>query len=193
MSNWNLNEVSTSQKTEKKEYKKVDYLKTPGSYTCTVNGQLSEKEMEGYTGSPFLDFIMYTSDGKKTKARFWTPKETDAPKTADFKRKLLKEFMINCGVKDFTNMSDALDQVIGKRLQVCFTTQEYIGTDRETNEPVVRTSLQYKFSKKVGETIKYDAKYNRTLSPEQTMQYNELHKLWSETKTTVEDDDNLPF
>ena len=149
MSNWNLNEVSTSQKTEKKEYKKVDYLRTPGSYTCTVNGQLSEKEMEGYTGSPFLDFILYTSDGKKTKARFWTPKETDAPKTADFKRKLLKEFMINCGVKEF--------------------------------------------SKKVGETIKYDAKYNRKLSPEQNMQYIELHKLWSETKTTVEDDDNLPF
>ena len=208
---WNLNEVETSnnKNNNKKDYKKVEWLKTPGSYTMTINSMSTQDDNPNWQGgTPYIEFAMYTGDGRKITARFYQPKETDKPSSADFKRKLLKEFLVNAGVTEFDNIDDSMTQAIGKRLQCVFCTEEYVGTDRETNEPVVRTALKYKFSKKMGQTIKYDAKYNKSLSPDQHKDFQELHRIWLDSNKTTEDDvvfddrdgvptmrdaDNLPF
>jgi len=195
MSNWNLDQTQTSTENySKKEYKKVDYLRTPGAYKVTVNGMTDSANVEGYGGSPYVEFTLFTVDGKKTRARFWTPKEADAEKTADFKRKLLKEFMINCGITDFSDMNTAFSNVTGKTLNVCFTTREYIRTDRETGEPGIGTALDYKFSKKANENVKYDAKYNKTLNQDDLQTLEDLKASWSGNVTTKSEvDEDLPF
>lgn len=201
---WNLNEVETSnnKNNNKKEYKKVEWLKTPGAYTVTINGWTDDEHEENYHGSPFIGFNLYTEDGRKNSTRFYKPKDTDKPTSAEFKRKLIKEFLVNAGVTVFDDMDKALNEATGKRLQCVFCTEEYVGTDRETNEPIVRTALKYKFSKKMGQTIKYDAKYNKSLSPDQHKDFQELHKIWLDSNKATQDNgvvyesddaDNLPF
>ena len=192
---WNLNEVETSnnKKNNKKEYKKVEWLKTPGSYTVTINGWTDDEHEENYHGSPFIGFNLYTEDGRKNSTRFYKPKDGEKPSTSEFKRKLLKEFLVNAGVTSFDDMDAALNDAVGKRLQCVFCTEEYVGTDRETNEPVVRTALKYKFSKKMGQTIKYDAKYNKTLSPDAHKDFQELHRIWSESQAGSSNDNGVVF
>ena len=63
-------------------------------------------------------------------------------------------------------------------------------------EPIVKTALDYKFSKKAGENIKYDPKYNKTLTPEQRQTFNTLLDEYTGSPNVVsqsDDDDNLPF
>ena len=117
---WNLNEVETSNNKNKKEYKKVEWLKTPGAYTVTINGWTDDEHEENYNGSPFIGFSLYTEDGRKNSTRFYKPKNTDKPTSAEFKRKLLKEFLVNAGVTVFDDMDKALNQATGKRLQCVF-------------------------------------------------------------------------
>ena len=198
MKNRNLDQTETStSNTPKKEYKKVEYLRTPGAYKVTINGMNDSADVEGYSGSPYIEFNLYTIDGKKTRARFWGVKDSDQERTADFKRKMLKEFMINAGVTDFSDMSSAFDSCIGKTINVCFTTREYIRTDRETGEPGIGTALDYKFSKKANENVKYDPKYNKTLTPDQRETYNTLLEEYNSSNSvssaSSEDDENLPF
>lgn len=195
--NWNLNEVETSNgknNNNKKEYKKVEWLKTPGSYICTINGIQTEHDNPNWKGgTPYIEFSVFTEDGRKITPRFYQPKDNDKPESADFKRKLLKEFLVNAGVTDFSNIEDSMKESTGKRLQCVFCTEEYIGTDRETNEPMVRTSLKYKFSKKMGQTIKYDAKYNKQLTPDQHKDFLDLHKVWCESSNKSTNDNGVVY
>mgnify|MGYP005818151779 FL=1 len=194
---WNLNNTTDTQPNNfKKDYKKIEYLKQPGAYKVTINSQTDQDDREDYNGSPYIEFSLYTIDGKKTRARFWAPREGDSEKASEFKSKLLKEFMLSAGVKSFDNMDEALKECIGKTINVCMTTREYITTDRDTGEPIVRTALDYKFSKKAGENIKYDAKYNKTLTPEQRQTFNTLLDEYTGSPAVSnqsDDDDNLPF
>ena len=54
----------------------------------------------------------------------------------------------------------------------------------------------------MGQTIKYDAKYNKSLSPDQHKDFQELHKIWLDANKATQDNgvvyesddaDNLPF
>lgn len=194
---WNLNNTTTDKPTNtKKEYKKVEYLRQPGAYKVTINGWTDDVHTENYNGSPFVEFTLYTVDGKKSRARFWSPKAGDSERAVEFKNKLLKEFMLNVGVKSFDNMEEAFNNCVGNTVNVCFTTREYITTNRDTGEPIVKTALDYKFSKKAAENIKYDPKYNKTLTPEQRETYNTLLNEYTNSANVVsqsDDDDNLPF
>lgn len=194
---WNLNNTTTDKPNNtKKDYKKVEYLRQPGAYKVTINGWTDDVHTENYNGSPFVEFTLYTVDGKKSRARFWSPKEGDSERAIEFKNKLLKEFMLNVGVKSFDDMEDAFNKCVGNTVNVCFTTREYITTNRDTGEPIIKTALDYKFSKKAAENIKYDPKYNKTLTPEQRETYNTLLDEYTKSANVVsqsDDDDNLPF
>ena len=194
---WNLNNTTTDKPTNtKKDFKKVEYLRQPGAYKVTINGWTDDVHTENYNGSPFVEFTLYTVDGKKSRARFWSPKTGDSERAIEFKNKLLKEFMLNVGVKSFDDMEDAFNKCVGNTVNVCFTTREYITTNRDTGEPVIKTALDYKFSKKAAENIKYDPKYNKTLTPEQREAYNTLLDEYTKSANVVsqsDDDDNLPF
>lgn len=196
MSNWNLNEVELNDNPNKKsdkDYKKVEYIRTPGAYKVSVNGVIKSEDNMDYTGSPYIEFTLFTEDGKKGRARFWSPRTTDKPKSAEFKRKMLKEFLVNCGVTVFDDVETAFKQTVGASLNVCFTSREYLGTNRESGAPEVKTAVDYKFSKKANQIVKYDPKYNKVLSSDDRALLTNLQNNYD--SRVIEDDeyDDAPF
>ena len=77
--------------TEKKEYIK------PGAYLCKVTSITTSDLLDNYQGSPFITFNVI-SDGKHGRAQMWAVKETDKPSTQEWKKKQMKDFLINAGV-----------------------------------------------------------------------------------------------
>ena len=64
---------------------------------------------------------------KVGRCRFWAVKETDKPSTQEWKTKQIKDFLVNAGVKDFSDDSKAMNDAIGNSLMVTFISEEYIG------------------------------------------------------------------
>ena len=140
----------------------------PGAYVCTVTGLSNSAMREGYSGSPYVEFTLMTECGKQGRAKFWAIKETDKPSTQDWKKKQIKDFLMNCGVKDFSAGDEmASKDALNRRVQVSFNSEEYVARDKETNLPVKRTTTKYLWSSAMGKNITWDPKYNKTLSPEE--------------------------
>ena len=139
---------------------------TPGGYVCVVTGLKNSADIQGYTGSPYISFTLMTECGKQGQAKFWAIKETDSPKSKEWKQKQLKEFLMNCGVKDFSSDENACKDALNKRVQVAFNSDEYVGRDKDSGLPVKRTITKYTWSSQIGKKLTFDAKYNKTLSPE---------------------------
>ena len=186
---FDLNTTST----KRAQGEKIEYLK-PGAHLCNITGISTSDQLEDYKGSPFISFSV-TSNGKMGRCRFWAVKETDKPSTQEWKKKQLKEFLINAGVKDFTNDSNAMNDAIGKSLMVTFISDEYISVNRDTQEPVIREAVKYRWSAKDGGRCTYNPDMNQTLSEEDMKEFKTRHEEWTksqkvEAQTT---DDNLPF
>ena len=174
---------------------------TPGGYVCTVTGVKNSTEIDGYTGSPFIEFYMLTEDGKQAQARFWVVKETDKESSKEWKRKQLKDFLMNCGVQDFSSDAEACKAAINRRVQCAFVSEEYVGRDKEAGIPVKRTAIKYLWSSKIGKKLTYDPKYNKTLTQEESELVNGVDKLNKKFDVQAEpqvvsqshDDEDLPF
>ena len=173
---------------------KVEYI-TPGAYECRITALTTSEQLEDYKGSPFIQYAV-TSNGKVGRCRFWAVKETDKPSTQEWKKKQMKDFLVNAGVKDFSDDSKAMNDAIGKTLMITFISEEYIGKNKQTQEPVIRTSVKYRWSNKSGAKCIYNADMNKTISNEDKVKYTALHSTWEQNNNTVtieEEDDNLPF
>jgi len=173
---------------------KVEYI-TPGAYECKITGLTTSDQLEDYKGSPFIQYSV-TSNGKAGRCRFWAVKETDKPSTKEWKTKQIKDFLINSGVKDFSDDSKAMNEAIGKSLMITFISEEYIGINRDTKEPVIRSATKYRWSAKSGGKCTYNHDMNQTLTDEQMTEFSEKHSAWSkaskEVASTSEDED-MPF
>ena len=77
---------------------KVDYIE-PGSHLCKITSITTSDDLDNYNGSPFIDFNV-TSNNKVGRCRFWAVKQTDKPKTQEWKTKQIKDFLINAGVRE---------------------------------------------------------------------------------------------
>ena len=187
---FNLNTTTTT----KAKGEKLEFIQ-PGAHECTITGLSTSDQLENYKGSPFIDFRVKTL-AEVGKCRFWAVKETDKPSTKEWKTKQLKDFLINAGVKDFSDDSKAMNDAIGNSLMVTFISEEYIGKNRDNDEPVIRTSVKYRWSAKSGGKCTYNANMNQELSEEQMSEFSMKHSEWSKANSSMSatsDDEDMPF
>ena len=194
MEAFNLAEFKGGNSNFKKDGKYPDRV-TPGGYVCTVTGLKNSSEIEGYGGSPFIEFYLLTECGKQGQARFWVVKQTDKPSSKDWKKKQLKDFLMNCGVKEFTTDAIACKAAINKRVQCAFVSEEYIGKNRDTKQPEKKTAVKYLWSSAMGKKLTYDSKYNKTLSQDDMNLLSSLNKMDVEPQVVSQshEDADLPF
>ena len=77
---------------------------------------------------------------------------------------------------------------------IAFISEEYIGINKETEEPVIRTAVKYRWSSKLGGKCTYNNQMNKTLSEEDMAEFSSRHASWSTAKAVVQDtDDDMPF
>jgi hypothetical protein len=182
--------------TQRAKGEKVEYI-TPGAHECTITGITTSEQLEDYKGSPFIDYTV-TSNSKIGRCRFWVVKQTDKPSTQEWKKKQLKEFLVNAGVKDFTDDSKAMNNAIGKSLMITFISEEYIGGNKETQEPVIRQATKYRWSAKIGGKCTYNQNMNQELSEEEMSEFSMKHSEWTKANDAVNanvssQNDDLPF
>ena len=181
--------------TQRAKGERVEYI-TPGAYECKITGITTSDQLDEYKGSPFIQYAV-TSNSKVGRCRFWAVKQTDKPSTQEWKKKQMKEFLVNAGVKDFSDDSKAMNDAIGKSLMITFISEEYIGVNRDTQEPVIREATKYRWSSKAGGKCSYNNDMNQELNEEQMSEFSMKHSEWSKANDTVnssvKDDEDLPF
>ena len=187
---FNLNTTTTTRA----KGEKVEYI-TPGAHECRITGLTTSDQLEDYKGSPFVQYAV-TSNGKVGRCRFWVVKETDKQSTQEWKSKQIKDFLVNAGVKDFSDDSKALNDAIGKSLTIAFISEEYISINKENEEPVIRTATKYRWSSKLGGKCTYNDSMNQTLNEEDRKDFAHKHAEWSKANSSVsnnQEDDDMPF
>tara|TARA_R110000737_G_C14411911_1_gene456129 strand:+ start:42 stop:620 length:579 start_codon:yes stop_codon:yes gene_type:complete len=187
---FNLNTTTT----KKAIGEKVEYIST-GAYDCKITGLTTSEQLEEYKGSPFIQYAV-TSNGKVGRCRFWVVKETDKPSTQEWKSKQIKDFLVNAGIKDFNDDSKAMNDAIGNSLMITFISEEYIGVNRDNQEPVIRTATKYRWSAKSGGKCTYNNDMNQTLTDEQMSEFSEKHAAWSKANNSIaisSNDEDMPF
>jgi hypothetical protein len=187
---FNLNTTTTTRA----KGEKVEYI-TPGAHECKITALTTSDNLEDYKGSPFIQYAV-TSNGKVGRCRFWAVKETDKPSTQEWKTKQIKDFLVNAGVKDFSDDSKAMNDAIGNSLMITFISEEYIGVNRDNQEPVIRTATKYRWSAKSGGKCTYNHDMNQTLTDEQMAEFSNKHASWGRANAAVQDaatDEDMPF
>ena len=181
--------------TQRAKGERVEYI-TPGAYECKITGITTSDQLDEYKGSPFIQYAV-SSNSRVGRCRFWAVKQTDKPSTQEWKKKQMKEFLVNAGVKDFSDDSKAMNDAIGNSLMVTFISEEYIGVNRDTQEPVIREATKYRWSAKIGGKCTYNNNMNQTLSEEDMEEFRRRHSDWtkanSAVNSSVKDDEDLPF
>ncbi len=173
---------------------KVEYI-TPGAHECRITGLTTSEQLEDYKGSPFIQYAV-TSNGKVGRCRFWAVKETDKDSTREWKTKQIKDFLVNAGVKDFSDDSKAMNDAIGKSLMITFISEEYIGINKDNEEPVIRTATKYRWSAKSGGNCTYNKDMNQELDEDQMSEFTMKHSAWTALKSAMpssSNDEDMPF
>lgn len=186
---FNLNTTTTTRA----QGEKVEYIE-PGAHQCKITGLTTSESLENYNGSPFIQYTVKNTSGKVGRCRFWVVKESDKPSTKEWKTKQIKDFLINAGVKDFSDDSKAMNDALHQDLMIAFISEEYIGINKDNEEPVIRTAVKYRWSSKVGGKCTYNDSMNQTLSNEDMTDFKQKHANWSGANNSVNNvDDDMPF
>ena len=99
-------------------------------------------------------------------------------------------------MRDFSDDSKAMNDAIDKSLMITFISEEYIGKNKENEEPVIRTSVKYRWSAKSGGKCTYNQDMNQELNEEQMSEFSMKHSEWSKANKEVasaSDDEDMPF
>lgn len=162
-----------------------------GAYRCQVLSLSNSSQRTGYMGAPYVEFDVVNEQGEYGRAKFWAVRESDSPKSKEWKSNTLHEFLTNCGVKDFSNDIDPMKEAVGKWVNICFTFEEYM--TMKDGQPVKRKAVRYRWSSADGKNIKYDPKYNKPLSPRDEQEFIEANTMSGGSAVPVGSEDNLPF
>ena len=187
---FNLNTTNSG----KAKGEKVEYIQ-PGAHLCTITGITTSDQLDDYKGSPFIDYAV-TSNGKVGRCRFWAVKQTDKPSTQEWKSKQIKDFLVNAGVRDFSDDTKAMNEAIGNSLMITFISDEYISVNRDTSEPVIRTTTKYRWSAKEGGKCTYNPDMNQQLSEDEMSEFSMKHSEWSKANDAIasnNNDEDMPF
>lgn len=185
---FNLQNVEAG--TKQKPTKDTKYI-TEGAYNCEIISVETSASRDNYNGAPYIMFNVKSGD-KIGRARFWAIRESDKPSSKEWKAKQLKDFLVNCGVTDFTDDTESIRQAVGKKVNICFTYEEYISHNKETDEPLIRKAIKYRWSSKDGQKIAYKEDYNQPLSKEDMKDYMQKKEQF-DSASTPEETEDLPF
>lgn len=180
------------------------YQNTPGVYLCKVKEV--EESPEAHTGAPYLLFKMRTEDGKMISAKLWVARDSDDETKANNKdnriKKVFEAFGIDMEGKDGAAlMAEAID----KEANFAFQSREYVGKDKSSGKPEIKTVLNYFYCGKIGEKINdlNESNYIQRLSEADEREFASRMEMWNkqnpsdstpakeEAKTEGKDD--LPF
>jgi len=186
---FNLGSVETG--TKQKSTKNTEYI-TEGAHHCEVISVETSSSRENYSGAPYIMFNV-KSGNKLGRARFWAIRESDKPSSQEWKAKQLKEFLVNCGVTDFSDDAESIKQAVGKKVNITFIYEEYVTNNRDTDEPMIRKAIKYRWSSKDGTKIAYKEEYNQPLSKEDMKDYMQKKEQFSSNSVNTEIDEDLPF
>ena len=181
-------QVKPSKVVENKTYFKE------GAHRCQVLSVTNSVQRENYNGAPYIEFDVVNEKGEYGRAKFWAVRETDSPKSQEWKKNTLHEFLTNCGVKDFSNDIESIKAAVGSWVNICFTFEEYMTS--KDGEALKRKAIRYRWSSKDGMKIKYDPKYNKPLSPVEVADWKDLNGFVNNGPQVVaqsHEDENLPF
>jgi hypothetical protein len=149
-----------------------------------VSYKLSESDAS-YKGNPYLEVTVKTvtdnaNDAKIKSITFYRTKDGDSEKAKEFKLKRMKEFMENAEADFSKQGEEVLKDIVGKRLKCLFKNVEYIGKDKDNyNKPVIKSVIEYSFSKKVNEQISGNQSYFHTPLKEVEMEkYKQQLAIW---------------
>ena len=90
-----------------------------------------------------------------------------------------------------------MNDAVGKSLMIAFISEEYISINKQTEEPVIRESIKYRWSSKEGGKCTYSPDMNKQLTEDEMSEFSMKHSEWTKNANTdhvgsdVEDD--LPF
>ena len=185
---FNLQNVEAG--TKQKPTKDTKYI-TEGAYNCEIISVETSASRDNYNGAPYIMFNVKSGD-KIGRARFWAIRESDKPSSKEWKAKQLKDFLVNCGVTDFTDDTESIRQAVGKKVNICFTYEEYISYNKETDKPLIRKAIKYRWSSKDGQKIAYKEDYNQPLSKEDMKDYMQKKEQF-DSASTPEETEDLPF
>jgi hypothetical protein len=161
-----------------------------GAYRCQVLSLSNSNQRSNYNGAPYVEFDVVNEQGEYGRAKFWAVRESDSPKSKEWKTNTLHEFLTNCGVKDFSNDVESMKQAVGKWINICFTFEEYM--TMKDDQPVKRKAIRYRWSSADGKKIKYDPKYNKPISDVEEQEYINANSSQS-MGSFDEQGDALPF
>lgn len=184
------------------------YENTPGVYLCKVT-EVEESPAE-HTGAPYLLFKMRTSDNKMISAKLWVARDTDDETKAANKDNRIKKVFEAFGI-DMTGKDGAtlMAEAVGKEANFAFQSREYVGKDKDSGKPEIKTVLNYFYCGKVGEKINdlNESNYIQRLNEADEREFASRMDLWNKqnggsrgaavtpaaASETSEEKDGLPF
>jgi hypothetical protein len=174
---------------ELKEQK--SYLKE-GAYLVTIKSLISSDSLDRKPRIPYIEYTAETKTGETCRIRLNGYKDGDGTsETAkEVRGRIFKQFITNCGIKNFDDWVKSAKEAIGKSLYIALNTREYWTNDSD-GKPVVRKAVEYKTSSPSDKPLTYNPSYNKVLSPQQLREFNEALKLHGQSEDVSNDD--LPF
>lgn len=168
---------------------KASYLKE-GAYLVKVKSVKNSENESKKPKIPYIEFIAEAGNGSIARLKFLGNDEKTSPQAKEIRLKIFKQFLYNCGVRDFSNWVSAVKQAIGQKVNVCLSKREY-WTNNIDGKPVIKHVVEYKFSNPENKPISFDIKYNKGLSQEDMRAYNEACKFANSSDSAAPND--LPF
>jgi hypothetical protein len=201
-----------SQETNTTQYINKPCVEVVEIVECKLSEDVKGKD---YKGTPFLQIVFQTEDGRKSTKNFFRVKDGDSEEAKSFKQKAIKELFANAGVDMKASGKKALVEIVGCKIKALFRAEEYIGYDADNNnKPEIRESIKYSYSGPADQELTGKSSYfHKALNPQKKATFDAELKTWerdnapkkekaSPKKETApasndsfedDDDDDLPF
>jgi hypothetical protein len=171
-------EFNSINKAEIKETS--SYESKPGRYLCRVTGvELSPKD---HKGTPYFLMKMRSQNDKEINTKLWRANPNDEASKKANKEKKIKRFFTDAGVDlTITRGEAVLKDIVGRSLMCMFTSEEYIGVERNNNnKPCKRTSISLYYTGPQDEDMKPigDDKAYKVLSAEDEEKLSQQLGVW---------------
>tara|TARA_R110002020_G_scaffold2532_3_gene12149 strand:- start:6200 stop:6775 length:576 start_codon:yes stop_codon:yes gene_type:complete len=179
---------------EEFNYKKQSkYIDKPGVYDIYIRTYSLSEENDSYTGSPFIEFLIESKEGKTSKVRLYRATSSDNDYVRKLKTDRIKEFIADSGANTNLKGKDLLADMVDKKVKILMRTREYVGQD-EDGKPIVKTVLEYAYSRAEGKEFKNlnETMMHKELTPKMKETYESKLKEHN-SKNTNQNTDSEPW
>ena len=154
---------------------KSDYLGA-GAHTVEIRKFKTSDEVPGYQGTPYTEFMVGNDEGIAF-LKFSGVDSHTSEAAAKVRTEIFKSFLISAGATTFQDPHMACNSIINKKIEVCLAKREYWTTDKDTNNPEIKTRVEYKFANPFGSKITFKDSYNKPMSAEDRQKYEQAVSL----------------